>query len=305
MKKLKLIYNPFAGDTTFKDHLDEVIKVLQVDGGYEVGVFRVTEFGDVEKYIKLISKEQVDVICISGGDGSINLAVNAMKKYNINVPLGVFPSGTANDFATFIGIPKNPVDAAKTIVESNITEVDIGHAGDRYFINVVCAGLFASISQGVDVELKNTIGKLAYYIKGAQALSNVKPMSATITTSIGTFEVDTYLILIMNSSSAGGFQHLAPESSLTDGLFDLVVFKSDAPIKSAGALLKTLSGRHIDDKNVIYYKDNYFKIESADAKDVYPEVDIDGELGPSFPLEIKTIKKGLKLFTPNNTKEVK
>ncbi len=300
MKKLKLIYNPFAGDTTFKDYLDDVIKILQVDGEYEVGVYRVHHYGDIDNYIKIISKQDVDVICVSGGDGSINLVVNAMKKHNLNVPLGVFPSGTANDFASFIGIPKNPVDAAKSIVGNNIKEVDIGYAGDRYFVNVVCAGLFASISQGVDVDLKNTIGKLAYYIKGVKALSNVKPMSATITTIIGKFEVDTYLIFIMNSSSAGGFSQLAPESSISDGMFDLVVFKSDAPIKAASALLKTINGKHIEDKNVIYYKDNYFKIESQDAKDVYPEIDIDGELGPSLPLEIKTLEKGLRIFMPTS-----
>lgn len=302
MKKVKLIYNPFAGDTTFKHHLDEIVSILQITGKMEVHLFRVTEYGDIEKHIESMDKNLYSAILVSGGDGTINLVVNAMEKNNIKVPLGIFPSGTANDFATYVGIPKNPVEAAKVIANGLKGKVDIGKVGDDYFINVVCIGLFAKISQSVAPELKNSIGKLAYYIKGAEVLTNAKPMSVKITTSKKTYTEEAYLILIMNSSGAGGFNKLAPYSSLNDGKFDLVVFKSSKRLTaSARPFLQSLTGAHIEDENVIYTQDNYFKIESLEESFKNSESDIDGEKGPDLPLEIKVLEKALEIFVPEKT----
>lgn len=299
MRKVKLIYNPFAGDTTFKLYLDEVVSVLQIEGDMEVHLFRTIDIGDIDRHIRDMDVEIYSAILVSGGDGTINLAVNAMKKYGINIPLGIFPSGTANDFASYIGIPKNPVDAAKIIAKGIIDRVDIGKIKDNYFINVVCIGLFAKISQSVDPELKNTIGKLAYYIKGAEVITNAKPMPIRIVTTDKTYDVDAYLILIMNSSGAGGFNNLAPMSDLSDGKFDLVVFKrSDKITASARSFLQSLRGAHIEDENVIYTQDSYFKIESLDESFKNSETDIDGERGPELPIEINILEKALEIYVP-------
>lgn len=306
MKKVKLIYNPHAGDSSFKQNLDDVVSILQGEGNLEVHLFRTSNFGDIDKHLSEIKDSNgYSAFIASGGDGTINIVVNAMKKYGINVPLGIIPSGTANDFASYIGMPKNPMDAARVIVDGLTDRVDIGKIGDNYFINVVCIGLFAKISQSVDPELKNSLGKLAYYIKGAEVVSNAKPMPIKITTSRKTYIADAYLILIMNSSGAGGFNNLAPLSSLNDGKFDLVVFKSSNRIAaSARPFLQSLKGAHIEDENVIYTQDSYFKIESTDESFKHSESDIDGEKGPSLPLEIEVLESGLEIFVPSDEKKV-
>ncbi len=293
MKNLLLIYNPFSGDKTFKDNLDHIIEVFE-KGDYLVTTYRI--FGKTNTIDKVLSTmKNIDVLCISGGDGTINLCINSMKKHNVNVPLGIFPSGTANDFATFLDLPKDPIKAAKVIVGGITKNIDLGLANNKYFINVLCVGLFATISQTVDKDLKHNIGKLAYYIKAVETLPSAKkPMRLGITTSEGYFEEDVVLALIMNSKGAGGFFNLAPKSSIDDGKFDLILFKSGKFKDSAKSFINVFKGKHILKEGVAYYQDSYFKLQPFDNR--FKKTDIDGETGPSLPVTVKVLKEDLTIF---------
>ncbi len=292
MKKLLLIYNPFSGNKTFKDNLDIVTDILQNEGGFCVSVYRMSSSYSLTEYFNTINIEEIDTVCISGGDGTVNIVINELSKFGTIPKIGLFPSGTANDFCSSLGFSKDPIACAKIIASGNIQEVDYGKINDRYFINVLCVGLFAEVSQGVDPDLKNTIGKLAYYIQGAKVLANVTPLDVVITTPSGIFNEKTYLILILNSDRAGGFK-LAPLSEMNDGAFDLVLFRATSYQAATTALIKVLNGNHIKDDSVLYLQDSKFKIECNNAN---CETDIDGEKGPALPLEIEVMENKLKIY---------
>lgn len=294
MKKLLLIYNPFSGNRSFASSLDNVIDILQNEGGFTVIPYRMSFDVSLNEFLSSFSEDEIDTVCISGGDGTINIVVNELLALNMFPKIGLFPSGTANDFCSSLGITKNVIANAKTIAEGNTKKIDVGHINGKYFINVVCVGLFAEVSQGVDTELKNTIGKLAYYIQGAKVLANVNPINVRITTSNKVIEEETYLILILNSDRAGGFK-LAPLSEMNDGCFDLVLFKAKSYQAATAALLKVLNGHHVKDDTVLYLQDNYFKVESLDDKGSL-ETDIDGEKGPSLPLDINILKEKITIY---------
>ncbi len=303
MKKAKLIYNPYSGDKTFKDYLDEVIEVLQNSGdGYEVHIFRSTNYGDINEHLKELDKSYYDVIIASGGDGTINLVVDSIIKNNINSDLAVIPSGTANDFATFLNIPKDPVEAAKLIINKNKISIDIAKVGEQHFINVLAVGTFAHVSQNVDKNLKYTVGKLAYYVKGIEELPNFKPVKLRITNSKGVIEGKFYLSLFLNSSGAGGFDKLAPYADVSDGMFDFIGFCGDNVAQVAKPFINVLRGEHIKfEDNVVYFKDNYIKIEAIDIEDknaLVENTDVDGEVGPKLPIEVKVLKDKINLYVP-------
>ena len=98
MKKLKLFYNPFSGNKSFKFDLDVCIGIFQ-EGGYEVHPFRTLHPGDIDTHIATMDPNY-DIIVASGGDGTVNIVLNAMMRRGLHIPLGIIPSGTANDFAT-------------------------------------------------------------------------------------------------------------------------------------------------------------------------------------------------------------
>ncbi len=303
MRKAKLIYNPYSGNGLFKENLDEVIEALQ-DGhnGYEVHIFRCTKEGDIEKHLKEMDKNYFDLIIASGGDGTINIVVNAMINYGLTMDLAIIPSGTANDFAAFLNIPRNPVEAAKIIVEQNKIPVDVAKVDGKYFINVLAIGTFAQVSQGVDKQLKHTVGKLAYYVKGLEQLPNFKPVKLRITNSVDVIEGNFYLSLFLNSSGAGGFDKLAPYADVSDGMFDFIAFAGESVAQVAKPFISVLRGEHIKlEENVLYFKDNYIKIEPIDTEEKNKLVeitDVDGELGPVLPLEVEVIKNKLNIIVP-------
>ena len=126
MKKLKLIYNPYSGDKTFKFDLDIYVTNLQ-EAGYEVHMFRTIKKGDIENHLKEVPKDFYDAFIIAGGDGTINIVVNSLMKYGLNhIPIAIIPVGTANDFARFLKLPKEPDDACKIIANNNTIPVDVG-----------------------------------------------------------------------------------------------------------------------------------------------------------------------------------
>ncbi len=303
-KKAVLIYNPTSGEAIFKDKLDEVINNIQndLDGngeGYYVDVFRICSYNDVFEYFK--DKKDIDIIIGSGGDGTINSIITAMNKYDIDVPIAIVSSGTANDFATSLNLPKDPVESVKLIHKNNIKKSDLGIVNGKYFINVTAVGLFANISSEVDQELKNAFGKLAYYAKGieksVEKITKNLDFKVKITTSTEVYEDSFILMTILNTSNAGGFKKLSPNSNAEDGLFEFIGFRDTTPIKSVRSFLETLVGNHINNPNVLFFKDNYMKIEVLENGNKPVHCDIDGELGPALPIEISVIPSKIKYFS--------
>lgn len=288
MKKVKFIYNPYSGENEILDNLDKVIEIHQ-SYGYTVVPYRISKNYPVKEALEDVDSS-FDYVLIAGGDGTVDSVVNAIKARNIDMPIGILPVGTANDFAKFIGIPQNIGEACVQILENPESLVDIGRINDKYFINVASTGLFTDISQKTDDELKNTIGKLAYYIKGIGQLPNFRKLKVKLTSKEEIFDGEMYLMLVFNGQTAGNLK-LATKADVCDGKLDVIVFKALAVYELLPLFIKMLKGEHLDDPNVLYFKTDDLLIESNE--DI--AVDIDGEKGPGFPLTIQCIKGGLKI----------
>lgn len=288
MKKARLIYNPFSGRRVFGNRLDIVIHKLQ-SGGYEVTPIRTTNIEDI--YNSMKNAHDYDCIIASGGDGTLNQVINAMISSNIDIPIGILPSGTANDFANYLNIPMHTSEACDVIIKNKIAEFDLGKINDRYFVNVAAGGLLTDVSQKIDTNLKSTLGKMAYYLKGIEQLPNFRSIPVRIYHDGKTIRDMIYLFVILNGSSAGGFK-LAPDSTARDGLLDFVAVKACNIVELFNLFISMLRGEHLDSNNIIYLKGKSFIIEC----DENIETDIDGEAGPQFPLNVSISDKKLKVF---------
>ena len=297
MKKLKLIYNPLSGDGSFADYIDECVAALQ-NGGYETHLFRCSGNHPIADHIAAMEPGYYDAVAVSGGDGTLNVVLNALLKHGHNLPLGIIPSGTANDFASYLKIPKDAEQAAAIIADGHTMAVDVGLANNNYFINVCGAGFLTNISQTIDGDIKNLLGKFAYYLKGIGQLPNFTPLKIRITSSAITMEDEIYLFLVLNSAGTGGFDKLVPFAAIDDGQFDFVAFKAMPLMDLAKMMLKLFSGEYLSDPNILYFRDSYIKVEPLFDNPTYLETDIDGEAGPYMPVEIKNIPKHIQVFIP-------
>lgn len=288
--KVKFIYNPYSGENLILSKLDKVISLHQ-EAGYTIVPYRITAGEDVGVALNDIKDGNYKYILIAGGDGTVDSVVNAMAKSGISLPIGILPVGTANDFSKFLGMPSDVEEACKQILSSEVKSVDLGSINDKYFVNVASTGLFTDVSQKTDVNLKNTIGKLAYYLKGLEELPNFRKLHVNILSKEVEFDGEMYLLLVFNGATDGNF-NLATRADACDGLLDIIMFKAVQIYELLPLFIKVLKGEHLDSNKVLYFKTDYLKVECHE--DIV--TDIDGEKGPDFPLEIKCIKGGLKIL---------
>lgn len=293
--KVLLFYNPNAGNGLFKNSLDNIIERFQEEG-YLVVPVRASKGNMLNTVFESMDQSEYKQVIAAGGDGTINICVNAMINNNIDLPLTIMPAGTANDFAYYFDLPHDIKDMLDIALGENFTYADVGKVNEKYFINVAAMGMLVDVSQKTDPNLKNTLGILSYYLKGLTEVTNLRPIPVKLTSKEFSIVENMYFMLVMNGKSAGGFKRIAPHSEVDDGLLDVMLFKEMPIMDFAPLLINILQGNHQENKNVIYFKTEELTIESPE--DV--STDIDGEKGEKFPLHFSILPKRLKISTLYN-----
>ena len=286
-----LYYNPYSGSGIFKSNLDHIIDRCQ-EAGYQVIPVRAARGVYIDKALDGLDQSRFDRIIAAGGDGTMNLCVNAMVRHDIHLPLALLPSGTANDFAYYFELPSELDYLLDIALGNKTTSADVGIVNDKCFINVAAMGAMVDVSQKTDPALKNAFGTLAYYLKAVTELPQVHPINVRLTTEDKIYDEQIYFMVVMNGESAGGFRKLSPHSSISDGKLDVIAFRK-MPIMEFGPLLfEVVNGRHPENRNVLYFQTDKLRIESDE--DI--ETDIDGEHGERLPLEFGVLKRRLQVF---------
>ncbi|MDD3363803.1 MAG: YegS/Rv2252/BmrU family lipid kinase [Syntrophomonas sp.] len=291
--KVALFYNPVAGGGEFKRKLDSVVLHFQ-NAGLQIIPWRIVSNNEIMVQAGKISSAEYHSVIAAGGDGTIHGVVNAMMKLNIDVPLGIFPEGTVNDVASYLNIPDKTSEYCKIITSGNKSTIDLAQVNDEYFINVASAGLLAQTAHEVDHHLKNVFGKMAYYMKTLEKLPKLQPLQLHVNADGQVYDMEMMLFMVLNGGTAGGFQGLVPQANMSDGILDFLAIKP-VPIHRFTQLLYYFNrGLHLKDNSVLYFQAKHLLI------DVEPHIvtDLDGEKGPDFPWEIRTISNALQIWTP-------
>lgn len=302
LKKIILFYNPRSGSGVFKNNLDHIISRCQREG-YMVVPIRAAHGHVIKDYLSELNKEtykdEYRQIIAAGGDGTINICVNAMIQNDIDLPIAIFPAGTANDFAYAFNMP-NDIDAMLDIaMGSTFTKADVEIVNDKYFINVAAMGQVVDVSQKTDPTLKNTIGVLTYYLKGLSEIPNLKTIKVKLTTKDAVYDENMYFMVVMNGKSAGGFKKISPDSEINDGFLDVVLFRHMSILEMPRVFMKILQGNHSDSSKVLHFQTDNLLIE---AESDLP-TDIDGEHGEALPLKFGVLHNRLRIFTMDNEEE--
>ncbi|SJZ34064.1 lipid kinase, YegS/Rv2252/BmrU family [Cetobacterium ceti] len=291
MKKVKFIYNPHSGEQIILKHLDKIIYLYQKQN-LIIEPFRISFEFDLNTSLDGVNEKEYDHILISGGDGTINQVVNVLKKKNLDIPIAILPTGTANDFANLLGIPSNIEVAIKKILSNKPKKIDLGKANDLYFINIFSCGLFTEVSQKTPSVLKNTLGKLAYYFNGIKEIPHFKKIKLSIKTEDFSFQCSSLIFFVFNGKSAGNF-NIAYKAKIDDGMLDVIIVKSESIASTLGAIFKFFKGDHLDHpEGIIHFQTKALTLKVED--DI--NTDIDGEPGPKYPINITCIKDGLSVL---------
>ncbi|BAM46585.1 diacylglycerol kinase [Amphibacillus xylanus] len=294
MKRCRVIYNPTSGRESFKSKLADVLVKLE-QAGFETSAHETTEKGNAIEAARTAAERKFDVVIAAGGDGTINEVVTGLAEQEYRPRLGIIPAGTTNDFARALHIPKSVEKAVDVIISGQTRKLDIGKVNNHYFANIAGGGKITEVSYEVPSKLKTMIGQLAYLIKGAELLPRLRPIHTRIEYDGQVFEDEIMLFLVANTNSVGGFEKLALEADLSDGLFDLLVLRKCNIAEFIRALTAATRGAHFDDPNVFYVQAKNIKVETDEKM----QLNIDGEYGGDLPGAFINLKQHIEFFLPS------
>ncbi len=294
MKRARIIYNPTSGREVFKKHLPEVLEKLEV-AGYETSCHATTCEGDATLAAKNAVERGFDIIIAVGGDGTLNEVVSGVSPFENRPKVGLIPMGTTNDFARAVHIPRNIDEAVDIIIQGDTLPVDVGLLnGERYFINIAAGGRITELTYEVPSKMKTMLGQLAYYLKAVEMIPSIKASHMRIEYDGEVFDGDAMMFLCGLTNSVGGFEKLAPDASINDGYFTLLVLKKVSLPEFIQLAAMALRGEHLNDDRVIYKKASVVKVTTENEV----HLNLDGEYGGDAPATFENLKRHIDIFVP-------
>ncbi len=303
IKKAYLVFNSGAGKNRSNLIAEEIASVLKNKCNADCSLFESNSAESDRIFAKSVIEEEKSVVIVLGGDGTLGAIVRSLVEQNKNIPLAIFPCGTANDFATACCIPKKVPEFVEFLTKSEPISIDIAKVCENsYAINAVGSGNF---SNGVTIyshKAKKIFGKFGYYFKCVGEFFKIKFCKLTFKCDDEEpFCVDTYMYYLVNSHRAGGFNHFAPTAEINDGKFDLIIIKKCNLFQCLSVFSSILRGKTLKNKHIIAKNVQKLIVTGGEGHDKFYRCDIDGNAGPIGTLNVEILKGKVKIFTNCNT----
>ncbi len=294
-QRLLFVVNPNSGKGEMRHHIVDCVDAF-VRAEFEVTLYTTQKSGDATRIVMERGAEFDRIVC-SGGDGTLNETVAGLMALNEKPALGYIPSGTTNDFASSLKIPKNPIEATNLIIDGKPYHVDVGQFNDRYFTYVAGFGAFTEVSYSTPQVSKNTLGRLAYILEGIKSLHTLRPYSVTVKTDEQIISDKFIFGMVTNATTVGGFKGIiANDVGLDDGLFEIFLAKAPTnPIELQMTINELLVS---PDTNKFITRFKAQRVEFISDEEI--PWTLDGEFGGAPKnVEIINHQKALNIFAGN------
>jgi len=283
-----LIANSFSGSGS--DSLAEPLKQLQG----EIQQIDLDQSDDLTARIRKAGSS-VDRIVLCGGDGTINRALDALV--DCGLPVGIIPTGTANDLARSLGIPADPSRAIEIINSGHQRPIDIARVNGISFINALGMGLGPLTTREMDSDEKATFGVGAYLLGLLRAMRKIPRFSARIESDEGVREGHFIQITIANGIHYGGGMTVSDQARLDDARLDVLLVRARSRWRLLANALKFKTGFVENSEVLDHWQCRRLRVETQ------PELEVtaDGEFLTHTPLKCEVIPGALKLLAPRTT----
>ncbi len=295
-KKLLFIYNPKAGKAQIKSKLADILDIF-AEAEYEITVVPTRKRDDARLATAGRSKKYDLVVC-SGGDGTLDEVVTGMMQSGFRTPIGYIPAGSTNDFGGSLGLPKNMVRAAQTIVSGRNFPCDVGSFNTDTFVYIAAFGIFTDVSYETEQEAKNVLGHMAYLLEGMKRLSAIRSFPMKVSYDDQVIEDDFIFGMITNSTSVGGFQNITGKNvKLDDGVFEVTLIRRPKNPIELNNIMISLVNRDIDMGAMYCFRTDRIVLESKEPV----AWTLDGENGGNHErVEIRNLHQAIEIMV-NNT----
>ncbi|MBE6983753.1 MAG: diacylglycerol kinase family lipid kinase [Ruminococcaceae bacterium] len=292
MKKMLFILNPNAGQRRANRYLADILAIFN-RADYDVSVFVTSGQGQAREIAKTRAGE-VDLVVCCGGDGTYNETMTGLLQSGAEIPIGYIPAGSTNDFASSLGLPADPLAAAKMIAGGRVRRYDVGSFGGRHFAYVASFGAFTRTSYATPQSIKNSLGHMAYLLEGIQELSQIKTHHLRIEMGSEVIEDDFLFGAICNSTSLGGILKLDPGVvDMQDGKFELLLVRAPKDIMELTACLQAVQTKKYNCKMMTFLNAGDLCVYAPD--DMPWSIDGEKEEGRAV-IEVKNLQQAIGIL---------
>ncbi len=245
-----------------------------MDGGYLVTTAVTSRRGEATELAGKLGREY-DLVCCTGGDGTLNETLTGLAANGIDVPLGYIPCGSTNDFAVSRGLSMDIPTAARAMASGQCRSYDVGRFGSRYFSYVAAFGAFSWLSYTTDQNLKNILGHTAYILDALKDVYKIRPVQLTFRADGVCHEGEYIFGAVCNSTSVAGTITL-PESVVDtcDGVFEVLLIRTPRTIADLDGIIRGLLNQDYSYPLIEFFRTKLLTVDSPEGL----EWALDGEL---------------------------
>lgn len=295
MKRVHLIINPRAGHRAggrFGAGIAQQLRRL----GCQVSVQFTRAPRDAIELAAAACGGSPDCLAVAGGDGTLFEAVNGVLRAGAGeLPLGLIPIGTGNDFAKMLGLkPHDWRAACERILSGRPRAVDAGRVNDWHFVNGVGMGFDAQVALAAN-RLKWLPGMGAYALALLRTLLfDYRNPALHLRHDGGALSLPVTLVTAGNGRCHGGAFRLTPQAEIDDGLLDILVAEAATRRGVLRLAPSVMRGTHLGKPGVRDLRSRRLRVESADPLVVHA----DGEIlyTDAHALEIEILPGALRML---------
>lgn len=299
--RARIIANPRSGTLRLPLALNQLYQVAAAltDAGLPVEVCLTEREGHASSLAREAVRAGMDMVVAAGGDGTINEVIQELAGHA--TALGVLPLGTVNVWARETHIPLSLPDAARVLLYGVRRRVDLGRAGNRYFLMMAGVGFDAEVARRVEKSLLKRIGlKMLDYMTTVGILGMThKPVRVRIKRDGKGREISALMLVVGNTRLYGGALTFTRRAVADDGVLDIVTVGGGGLLYRLGILRNAFLRRPRSGPRVRYERARNIRVE-ADAP---LPVQVDGELIGKLPMSFSVAPLALTVIVPQDAPE--
>jgi len=260
-----------------------ITKVVSERAGHIYEVANYTDFSDLKSII------------IIGGDGTLHEFINGMmdRTDGLKLPLGLIPAGTGNSLMHDLEV-LDPEKAVENVLAGKTFKMDLAKVSyeDKhvYAFNVVGWGIPSVINQ--KAEKLKFFGGQRYNVASLMEIIRNPTWPLKLRVGNELIEGDYSFFMACNTIHTGKGMKIAPDASLSDGLFDLILLKKASRLKLIKLFSQIFKGDHINHPIVVHEQASHFAISEAKPSVLI----VDGQIIGKTPFKAEVLKEAIEVF---------
>ncbi len=304
-KYVVIVANPLSGT---QDRRRELERLRDAIGATGLGAEIIESLGEARRAIdRAAGSGRLRAVVAAGGDGTVCAVANMTPA---DIPLLVFPMGTENLLAKFLGVSRDVESVCTALHSGREYRMDAGRADGRLFLVVATCGYDAEVVRQMERVRRGHIRRWSYAGPILRSMWRYRfPSIAIRADGDGRGEAlqwSAAWVFVFNSPRYAAGLKICPQADPTDGWLDLCTFQRGGVLWGFWYLFRLCLGIHQRSRGFRHVRCRRIELSlsTPDCRGGTPPCfQIDGDIGGALPARIEILRERIRFLLPPGDSE--